>query len=929
VPLSHRPLRRHVAVLVAYAALSLVLTYPLVLRFGSHVPGDGIDDPALAWNLWWVKYALVDQQTNPFSCGWMFHPIGINLAYYTLTVLNGLLSVPLQMVLGLVPASNLLLLSSFVFSAFGAYLLALYLIATITDDAAPEKGRLTSTGRQSCAFLGAVFAGLVYGFSSSKLFYASLGQFNVASSQWIPLAVLYILKAGRDRSLRSSALAGLFFVLQAYAELTFASFLMVFLGLRVLVDLLRSLRKQRRVRDEAGPPCTGRPLPARVLVRNLAVLAVVLFVGIAPILANMLPDMLKEGDFTTSGGGFADVFSADLAGYAVPTQLHPLMGEIAAALPFPHDKGQHLFLGYGVTLLAAWGLWRGRRQPEVRFWGLSALFFLLLTLGPTLRVLGWDSSIPGPFALVERMPFFKANRYPSRYSVMLVLSGAMLACIGLAQIMGRAARRSQSLRRTARRHHTVPAAATTFGIVVLLFVLEHVSIPLPLSDMRVPGVYDRIEADPEDVAVLELPIGWRNGARVLGQQDVIIMFQQWYQTAHRKRLLGGNTSRNPEFTFQYFAQAPLLSSLVAIESGHEVPVETVSADRADAPDVLAFLGVRYVLIHEPPASPALLRYADEVLPLELLEEESGIRLYRVLPTEPAQQRALLADSLGRLHLGEGWSPLNDRVQGEDAVWAQRPEVRVLARLTDEPQRLRFRAWGLPGGQQVEIWAQGCRQATLELSAGWNDYELDLPREAVIEGLNSFRFRFQRTLPIASEALSEVTERTVAGKTFPVSIVAQSAGLDTGGQGLGHVFVNGEDLSLNRRGYNVVALTAAGEVLSSESFDTHLDPQASGRLADAIARLPAGSIIAAAVADEGSMNLSEEAVEALRSVGAAVDLRGSFRWGHALIGVKGASPGEALETAGYLRPVAVHVGIGATEPIIVGALAFVEVRTPPQ
>ena len=72
-----------------------------------------------------------------------------------------------------------------------------------------------------------------------------------------------------------------------------------------------------------------------------------------------------------------------------------------------------------------------------------------------------------------------------------------------------------------------------------------------------------------------------------------------------------------------------------------------------------------------------------------------------------------------------------------------------------------------------------------------------------------------------------------------------------------------------------------------------------------------------------MNLSEEAVLALRRVGAAVDLRGSFRWGHALIGVRGASSGEALEAAGYLRPVAVHSGIGATEPTIAGALAYIE------
>ncbi|NIO68904.1 MAG: hypothetical protein GTN71_07680, partial [Anaerolineae bacterium] len=92
-------------------------------------PGDGGDDPALAWNLWWVKYALLDLGTNPFHCDYMFHPIGINLAFYTLTVLNALLSIPLQVTLGLVPASNVVLLSSFVLGGYGTFLLVRHLLA--------------------------------------------------------------------------------------------------------------------------------------------------------------------------------------------------------------------------------------------------------------------------------------------------------------------------------------------------------------------------------------------------------------------------------------------------------------------------------------------------------------------------------------------------------------------------------------------------------------------------------------------------------------------------------------------------------------------------------------------------------------------------------------------------------------------------------
>ena len=126
--------RRHLWVLLGYIGLSLLLTWPLAAHFASHVPGDGIDDPSLAWNLWWVKHALVDQPQNPFACDWQFWPVGINLAFYTLTVLNGMLSVPLQSVFGTIVAYNVVLLSSFVLSGYGAYLLCREVMGWVDEE---------------------------------------------------------------------------------------------------------------------------------------------------------------------------------------------------------------------------------------------------------------------------------------------------------------------------------------------------------------------------------------------------------------------------------------------------------------------------------------------------------------------------------------------------------------------------------------------------------------------------------------------------------------------------------------------------------------------------------------------------------------------------------------------------------------------------
>ena len=121
---------------------------------------------------------------------------------------------------------------------------------------------------------------------------------------------------------------------------------------------------------------------------------------------------------------------------------------------------------------------------------------------------------------------------------------------------------------------------------------------------------------------------------MLGKSDLLIMAQQLYQTEHGLRRLGGNTSRNPEFKFQYFTDAPLLGDLIALfnaDQPHIAPVidseldAMIARDRPLAARVLDFLGIHYVTVDVEKSPPALLRFVDEALPLALLAEEPGVR----------------------------------------------------------------------------------------------------------------------------------------------------------------------------------------------------------------------------------------------------------------------------------------------------------------
>jgi hypothetical protein len=458
------------------------------------------------------------------------------------------------------------------------------------------------------------------------------------------------------------------------------------------------------------------------------------------------------------------------------------------------------------------------------------------------------------------------------------------------------------------------------GILAGLVVFEHLSVPLPLSDFRVPDVYAAIAEEPGDFSVLELPLAWRNGFRVTGTKDPMIMFEQFYQTAHQKRLLGGNTSRNPEYKFQYFTEAPVLNTVIALENGYEVERATWDRDRELSPGVLRLLGVRYVVLHTDVIPSVLQEYVQYAMGGERIYEGDGIVAYRVTH-QPLDEEVLidLGSDEACAHLGEGWSE-----SGAEYVWAQRREVRFLVSLSHEHQQMTMRVFAPEPGQSMGVVLNGQAVTSLELVEGWHEYEVTLPAHLLRDGLNELHLRFGRLFP--PEQIREGEYAIGATDVVaPVNILVKSAGQEVGD--FGHIYVDGRNVSPDERGYNVVVLDpVTGAVEGTGHFDTFASEEESTRLAEFITGIPDGRIVAVAVEDEASLHLTEEAVLALRTIGAREDLRDVFRWEHAIIGVKGAEPGQALETTGLLRPVSVRVGQGFTEPAVAAAFDYLTFRT---
>jgi hypothetical protein len=119
------------------------------------------------------------------------------------------------------------------------------------------------------------------------------------------------------------------------------------------------------------------------------------------------------------------------------------------------------------------------------------------------------------------------------------------------------------------------------------------------------------------------------------------------------------------------------------------------------------------------------------------------------------------------------------------------------------------------------------------------------------------------------------------------------------------------LWIGRLGYTLAVIRPDGRVEEVRTFNTSWHESASHDLAARIAAIPQGWTAALATNYDASRALTADAVDALKTLGMAADLRGRFRVMHAAIGTKGAAPATALE---HVSPDAARCAIG--QPVLV-------------
>lgn len=483
------------AVLLLYAALTVVFTWPLARDPFGTVLAVGPDANLFMWTLAWDVHAFLAQPLAIFDAN-IYYPFANTLAYSENLIGSALVAAPVIWATGnLVLALNVVEMLSVVLCAMGTYVMA---------------------RRMGLSPMAAVLAGLIFGFAPARFF--RTGQLHLGPMQWIPfgLASLHAyLDGGRRRDLH---LACLFFTLQALTSGHGAVFIALSYGLLVAHHVV-----------------ARRPVDLVRRVRDLGVTGVALLVPTALL---YLPYRQAQTEMGLRRSLENWVVTPE-SYIASPAYVHQWLLRQLSSRPITETASAFLFPGYLPLLVLLAGLmfiwWPGTVQVAVGkpgeahrppagaavFGGMLAVAGWWLTLGPPV----------GIWPLIYDWPGLSFVRVPSRFLVVGMLGLSLLAAFCADRVLARVS----------------PARRRPLALALgLWLVVEFAAFPLQVVAARVdPPAADRWLASlPGPVVVAEVPLADPRHAGTFERRQTEIML---HTTAHWHKTVHGYSGIRPPF----------------------------------------------------------------------------------------------------------------------------------------------------------------------------------------------------------------------------------------------------------------------------------------------------------------------------------------------------------------------------------------------
>lgn len=637
-----------VGILLSYSAVALVFAWPLPPWIGTFLTGPHDGDTGIyVWNQWVFRHELVVHRRLPYFTDAIFS-LGpdTNLGLHNYTAFQNLLALPLAPLAGTVAAFNAVFLAMSVLTACATFLLARHL-----------------TGRSAEAWL----AGLLFAWSP-LLVTRGMGHFSLVAAAPLAVFLLVLARAQARERVRDAIALGAVIAWAATTDVYYAVYCLL-IGALLLAQRLLVVR----MTPPSGPTPAKRALDVLLVGTAALVAAIALSGGFAVTLAgrtvsmrglytpmlvlttlvviraawrlrmSVAPsadnDVWRLTGLTAWTGLSAAVLLSPVL-YAVGVRVAigqvalphifwrtspPGVDLLALLAPNPNhpfapalttDWLHGLPAGYLesvasiplIALLVMLLAWRAGWRPPVSWVALAAAFGAL-ALGPFVHVAGWNTFIPGPWALARYVPVLGLARTPARFSVVMMLAVAVLFAMALAWI---------GQRYPARRRLAVGATA-------LLLLAELLPAPLTLHTAAVPAFYQQMAAA-GDVRVLELPTGARSGASSVGDFSAR---SQFYQTVHGKPLIGGYLSRVSDREVADWRKSDMVDALVVLSEGTRLTPERKAALIDSGPAFARDASLGFVVIDSARASEDLTDFARRALRLELVDTAGALELYRL------------------------------------------------------------------------------------------------------------------------------------------------------------------------------------------------------------------------------------------------------------------------------------------------------------
>lgn len=371
------------------------------------IPRDLHGDTALlTWNLWHLTEAVLRVE-NPYRAASVYFPVGGNLTTHTYTP-------------GFLPIG--LVLRTFM-EGDPSWPLVAYRMTTWVSFALGLFVAYHALRSLGAGVLSSVAASVAWAFAApfrSRPFETHL----VSATFLIPLLTLALARCAARPTVARAVATVATAALCVYFSEYYTPFL--WLGLAALL-LFGALRKDTRT--------MLRTMVAALGVRGVAAAAAAFLLLTAPFFVNWSPAKVERFN-----EGQAYFESANLAGFIVPdptaTPLYSSLGAIGRlnARVRRGVGGAAVFLGLPVLIFGAIGL--ARADPRIRLILLAlSMTFLVLSLGPELKVFETNTRLPLPYRALMLVPPFDLARAPARLAAIGLWPLVCLQALGLSHAL--------------------------------------------------------------------------------------------------------------------------------------------------------------------------------------------------------------------------------------------------------------------------------------------------------------------------------------------------------------------------------------------------------------------------------------------------------------------------------------------------------------